>query len=197
MKSNAKRKAKLLAARETARGLDAREDARVDALVRLGKGAHAYSGRTPHAIDGRATFAPRVMQTVTRALDGRTYRAGKKCSLKFQPRRYDADAPQGGGARMPPGEHLTTDADGQVGSRVARTATGNMRYRPTHGGLAGEILTYAAPPINYTAGDDDAPIPDDSDPGDDDRTVAERAYWAQPVGPKRAPAPTPTSATES
>jgi hypothetical protein len=195
MKSNQRRKQRLLAAREAARSLAAREDARVETLVRLGPSANRYEGATPHEIDGAHTFAPRVMQTRMSTHEGTTRRSGKKATLKFVPRRYDAGAPKHGGARLAPGETLadthgnapTITRAGKVKpnpkyqgpERIARTVVGNTAYRPDRGPFAGEVIRFAAPALNILAGDDDAKLPESTDPGDDERTTLERAYWAR------------------
>ena len=189
--SNARRKAKLLAAREAARLLDAREDARAETLVRLGSSVGAYSGRTPHEVDGRATFAPRVMQTRMSAHAGSTRREGRKGTLKLVPTRYDAGAPKHGGARLAAGESIVRGANGDVraatAERIEHPAAWDPTTPPALRAALGErvpvrvngvpvYLRTAGCPTTVTRGKDDAPL-HDTDPGDDDRTVAARAYW--------------------
>jgi len=179
MNSNERRKRKLLAARETARRLDAREDARVTTLVTLGHTAGPYAGRTPHDVDGAPTFGARVMQTRMSTHEGSTRRAGKKGTLKFVPRRYDAGAPKGGGAHLPAGQWL----DRETGEpRVAATSA----IASTTASARRDAMRLGTGPITVLHGDDDATIPEDTDPGDDERTTLERAYWARIHAPHTA-----------
>lgn len=130
MKSNERRKRKLLAARETARVLEAREDARAETLVRLGKSANRYEGSTPHEVDGAHTFAPRVLQTRMSAHEGSTRRSGRKGTLKFVPARHDAGAPKHGGARLPAGQWLDrATGEPRVASTSAIASTSTIARR--------------------------------------------------------------------
>lgn len=170
MKSNLRRKRKLLAAREAARGLEAREDARAATLVRLGKSANRYEGTTPHEIEGRATFTPRVMQTRMSSHEGSTRRSGKKGALKLVPTRYDAGAPKGGGARLPAGQWLDrATGEPRVASTSAIAASTVTRERAA--------MRLGTGPVTVLHGDDDAALPENTDPGDHEATTLERAYW--------------------
>jgi hypothetical protein len=177
MKSNERRKRKLLAARETARVLEAREDARAETLVRLGKSANRYEGSTPHEVDGAHTFAPRVLQTRMSAHEGSTRRSGRKGTLKFVPARHDAGAPKHGGARLPAGQWLDrATGEPRVASTSAIASTSTIARR--------DAMRLGTGPVTVLHGDDDAPLPESTDPGDHELTTLERAYWARVHNPE-------------
>lgn len=190
MKAKHRRQLELQAARAIALASEARDDARVDARLALGSSAKRYDGSTPTFIDGRATFSPRVLQTRMSAQAGTTRRAGRKGGLKFVPARHDADAPKHGGARMEPGQWLVDDAGRAVDKAGRRMAAGpayvartayveheaawNPETTPT---VRDALRRGAGRAVTVVEGKDMSLR--DTDPGDDERTVAAAAYWTR------------------
>lgn len=151
---------------------EARDNARAEVRAILNdRGPRAYSGETPRMIDGRSPFEARQVGWNTRVSIGRTERRGKKGSLKLIRPHEDAGAPKHGGARLPAGEWLDrSTGEPRVAFTSAIVATTAVARR--------DAIRCGGGPVTVLRGDDDAPI-NDTDPGDDERTTLERAYWAR------------------